>query len=89
MSLHIEKHKLEKTGIDQKRDKKDQNCRYCDAPSWNSNHKRAARDAICHNCKEKSRFPKTCRLEQRKRKEFTELTETANTEDSDIDKSKR
>ena len=68
---------------------KDQNCRHYDAPGWNSNHKRPARDVLCHKCKKKGHSAKACRLEQQKRQEIKELRETAETDESVTDRPKK
>ena len=67
---------------------KDRNCRQCETPNWNPTLECPARDAKCHNCEKKCRLAKKCRFEQRKRQEIKEQTETAQTEESDTNKSK-
>ena len=66
---------------------KDRNfvCRYCDAQSWNTNHKCPARDIISHMCERKAVSRKHADLNNTNDK--NELTATAETEESDTDRS--
>ena len=50
-----------KYGSRPKQRPKERNCRCCNAPNWNPNHKCPPRDSICHNCKKKGHFKKVCR----------------------------
>ena len=65
---------------------KDRNCRYCDAPHWNHNHKTPARHLISQKCK-KGHFTNACGFEQQKRQEIKELMEILKTKESYTDRS--
>ena len=64
-------HKIAYTGQYGTRSKerhKDVNCRYCDAPNWNPNHKCPAHVGICHKCEKKTTSRRHADLNDKKNK---------------------